>query len=86
MAAGDESHLLVLIKAFAARSLGCAGTWRLPSTRKVLTANLEMLERVTSLLNDQVTAPRARRQPAAAAPEHLHRSVGQLRITTGFGS
>jgi hypothetical protein len=86
VSAGDESQLVVLVKAFTARNFGLAGTWRLPMTRKVHTANLDMLQQVTSLLNDQVTAPRAWRPAPSAVEEQPNRHLDMLRITAGFGS
>ena len=53
-AAGDESQLVVLVRAYTVVRLACAGMWRIPVTRRVRTANLETFEAAAAVLNDQV--------------------------------
>jgi hypothetical protein len=63
-----------------------AGTWRIPVTRRIRTANLDAFEMIAAELNDQVTAPRLLRhhdmETGSALPHaHLHR----LRLTAAIG-
>lgn len=84
--AGDEGQLAVIIRAYIVMKVKFAGTWRLPITKRVRTANLETFEMVTSTLNDQVTAPRAW-QPAEAVVEFPQdRDLRALRITAGLAA
>ena len=82
--AGDESQLVVLLRAYSVMRLKFAGMWRIPVTKKVRTANLETFERVAAVLNDQVTAPRVWRAQAAggAAAAPSERPLSALRITS----
>lgn len=60
----------------------CAGTWRIPVTRRVRTANLETYEEVAAALNDQVTAPSVlRADDAPSCGAGAPRAAAPLRIT-----
>lgn len=81
--AGDETKLTVLVRAASVVQLPCAGTWRLPVTKKIRVGSLEIFVKVATELNDRVTIPRFTRHTdvgeMAAASHHLP----QLRITAG---
>ena len=84
--AGDEGQLAVIIRAYAVIKVKFAGTWRLPITKRVRTANLETFELVTSTLNDQVTAPRAWQPAEAVVQFPQDRDMRALRITAGLAA
>lgn len=82
--AGDESRFTVLVRAARIMHIPCAGTWRLPVTKRVRTQSLEAFESVAGVLNDQVTDPshsRLRHIRSVRASTHATQNLPLLRIT-----
>jgi hypothetical protein len=83
---GDEGRLTVLLRAASIVKVPCAGTWRIPVTKRIRTGSLEIFERTAAEINDQVTIPQFTRHegpPEVAA--HDTRHLPLLRIVAGAG-
>jgi hypothetical protein len=74
----------VLVRAYSVKHLSCAGTWRLPVSKRLQAGNLETFELVAAVLNNQVNAPRVWRAGDDVVAPPLELPLTALRITSAL--